>query len=144
MNGLRRALLLWFKELLRNVTSLHKGEGTTQTLKPTLFRLELWTGSLILLLVYVDDLLLAAPTEEELDELVSLLQSVWKIKVTGSLWGMPGVLQFLGRQITRERDGDGPLLFSVGRDYMTLLNAWNESGEALKPWVSKVNGYAEV
>ena len=47
-----------------------------------------------------DDLLLAASTEEELEELVSLLQKVWKIKVTGSLpWGQPGVLQFLGRQI---------------------------------------------
>ena len=59
--------------------------------------------------MYVDDLLLAASTEEELEELVSLLQKVWKIKVTGSLpWGQPGVLQFLGRQILREREGDGP------------------------------------
>ena len=34
---------------------------------------------------------------------------------------------------------DGPLLFGVWRDYMSaLLNAWNESGEALKPWVSKL------
>ena len=69
MNGLRRAPLLWFKELLRKVNSLHKSRGTTQTFKPTLFRLELWPGSLILLLVlvYVDDLLLASPTEEELE-----------------------------------------------------------------------------
>ena len=140
MNGLRRAPLLWFKELLRKVNSLHKGNGTTQTFEPTLFRLELWPGSVILLLVYVDDLLLAASTEEELDELVSLLQKVWKIKVTGSLpWGQPGVLQFLGRQILREREGDGPLLFGVGRDYMSsLLSAWNETGEKLKPWTSKV------
>ena len=43
------------------------------------------------------------------------------------------------RQIVREREGDGPLLFGVGRDYMTaVLSAWNETGEALKPWVSKV------
>ena len=120
--------------------SLHKGPGTTQTFEPTLFRLELRPGALILLLVYVDDLLLASPAEKALDELVGLLQSVWKIKVTGSLpWGMPGVLQFLGRQIVREREGDGPLLFDVGRDYMTaVLSAWNETGEALKPWVSKV------
>ena len=140
MNGLRRAPLLWFKELLRRVNSLHKGPGTTQTFEPTLFRLELRPGELILLLVYVDDLLLASPAEKALDELVGLLQSVWKIKVTGSLpWGMPGVLQFLGRQIVREREGDGPLLFGVGRDYMTaVLSAWNETGEALKPWVSKV------
>ena len=140
MNGLRRAPLLWFKELLRKVNSLHKGNGTTQTFEPTLFRLELWPGSVILLLVYVDDLLLAASTEEELEELVGLLQKVWKIKVTGSLpWGQPGVLQFLGRQILREREGDGPLLFGVGRDYMSsLLNAWNETGEKLKPWTSKV------
>ena len=76
----------------------------------------------------------------QLEEQVSLLQKVWKIKVTGSLpWGQPGVLQFLGRQILREREGDGPLLFGLGRDYMSsLLNAWKETGEKLKPWTSKV------
>ena len=91
MNGLRRAPLLWFKELLRKVNSLrlHKGKATSQTFEPTLFRLELWPGSLILLLVHVDDLLLAAPTEEELDELVSLLRSVWKIKGTASAASLP-------------------------------------------------------
>ena len=140
MNGLQRAPLLWFRELLRKVNSLHKGKDATQTFEPTRFRLELLLGSVILLLAYLDDLLLAASTEEELEELVTLLQSVWKIKVTGSLpWGDPGVLQFLGRQILREREGDGPLLFGVGRDYMSsLLNAWNETGEKLKPWTSKV------
>ena len=35
-----------------------------------------------MLLGYVDDLLLASPAEKALDELVGLLQSVWKIKVT--------------------------------------------------------------
>ena len=31
------------------------------------------------------------------------------------------------------------MLFGVGRDYMSsLLNAWNETGEQLKPWTSKV------
>ena len=31
------------------------------------------------------------------------------------------------------------MLFGVGRDYMSsLLNAWNETGEKLKPWTSKV------
>ena len=98
MNGLRRAPLLWFKELLRKVNSLHKGKGMTQTFEPTLFRLELWPGSLIWLLVYVDDLLLAAPTEEELHQQVSLLETVWKIKVTGSLpaFGHAGCLAVLG------------------------------------------------
>ena len=122
------------------MNSLHKGKGTTQTFEPTLFRLELWPGSVILLLVYADDLLLAASTEEELEELVTLRPSVWKIKVTGSLpWGEPGVLQFLGRQILRERVGDGPLLFGAGRDYMSsLLNAWNETSEKLKPWTGKI------
>ena len=74
-----------FIRVLRKVNSLHKEKGTTQTFEPTLFRLELLPGSVILLLVYVDDLLLAASTEEELEELVTLLQKVWKIKVTGSL-----------------------------------------------------------
>ena len=122
------------------MNSLHKGKGATQTFEPTLFHLELWPGSVILLLVYVDDFLLPASTEKELEELVTLLQSVWKIKVPRSLpWGLPGVLQFLGRQILRERERDGPLLFRVGRDYMSsLLNAWNETGEQLKPWRGKV------
>ena len=66
-------LRCWFKELLRRVNSLHKGPGTTQTFEPTLFRLELRPGALILLLVYVDDLLLASPAEKALDELVGLL-----------------------------------------------------------------------
>ena len=46
----------------------------------------------------------------------------------GYAWGT----SVLGRQIVREREGDGPLLFGVGRDYMTaVLSAWNETGEAL-------------
>ena len=95
MNELRRAPLLWFKELLKGEQLAH-GTGTNDTdLRTDALPSEmLWPRSMILLLVYVDDFLLAAPTGEEFDELVSLLQSVWNIKVTGSLpCTMPGVLR---------------------------------------------------
>ena len=55
MNGLRRAPLLWFIELQRTVCKL----GGAETFESILFRLEGKKGGLMLLLVYVDDLLVA-------------------------------------------------------------------------------------
>ena len=55
MNGLRRAPLLWFLELQRTVLAM----GGQETFESTLFRLKTDKGCL-LILIYVDDLLIAA------------------------------------------------------------------------------------
>ena len=60
MNGLRRAPLLWFLELQRVVYSM----GGQDTFDNTLFRLQTPNG-LLLVLVYVDDLLVAAESPAE-------------------------------------------------------------------------------
>ena len=60
MNGLRRALLLWFYQLQRTVDAL----GGEDTFESTLFRISTKTG-LILILVYVDDLLIASQDQKE-------------------------------------------------------------------------------
>ena len=91
--------------------------------------------------MYVDDLLLAASAEEELEELVTLLQSEC-VEDQGdrkfALW-RARCLAVLGSTDLERARRDGPLLFGVGRDHMSsLLNAWNETGEKLKPWTNKV------
>ena len=78
MNGLRRAPLLWFYQLQRTVYSL----GGEDTFESTLFRLSTKRG-LVLILVYVDDLLIAAQDQEEGEAFLSKLQAIWKMKVTG-------------------------------------------------------------
>ena len=60
MNGLRRAPLLWFYQLQRTVYKLN-GEDTFES---TLFRLSTKKG-LVLILVYVDDLLIASQDQNE-------------------------------------------------------------------------------
>ena len=55
MNGLRRAPLLWFLELQRTVYEM----GGQDTFESTLFRISTKKG-FILVLVYVDDLLIAS------------------------------------------------------------------------------------
>ena len=60
MNGLRRAPLLWFYQLQRTVYHL----GGEDTFESTLFRLSTKRG-LVLILVYVDDLLIAAQNQDE-------------------------------------------------------------------------------
>ena len=60
MNGLRGAPLLWFYQLQRTVYS----SGGEDTFESTLFRLSAKQG-LFLILVYVDDLLIAAQDQEQ-------------------------------------------------------------------------------
>ena len=60
MNGLRRAPLLWFLELQRTVYEM----GGQDTFESTLFRISTKKG-FILVLVYVDDLLIASRDEKE-------------------------------------------------------------------------------
>lgn len=55
-------------------------------------------GSLIVLVVYVDDILLVGVNVSELDDLKSFLDSQFKIKDLGSV-------HFLGLEITSHHDG---------------------------------------
>ena len=124
MNGLRRAPLLWFYQLQRTVYSL----GGEDTFESTLFRLSTKRG-LVLILVYVDDLLIAAQDQEEGEAFLSKLQAIWKMKVTGRIpCRKKGALEFLGRTIYRSKDGESALYFGVNRQYMTsIFESWGES-----------------
>ena len=115
MNGLRRAPLLWFYQLQRTVYQL----GGEDTFESTLFRLSTKRG-LVLVLVYVDDLLIAAQNQDEGETFLQQLQDIWKMKVTGRILRQKkGALEFLGRTIYRSKDGESALYFGVNREYMT-------------------------
>ena len=107
MNGLRRAPLLWFYQLQRTVYQL----GGEDTFESTLFRLSTKRG-LVLVLVYVDDLLIAAQNQDEGETFLQQLQDIWKMKVTGRILRQKkGALEFLGRTIYRSKDGESALYF---------------------------------
>ena len=83
--------------------------GGQDTLKNTLFRLQTPNG-MLLVLVYVDDFLVAAESPQEGESFLQQLQKIWRIKLTGKIPALEkGVLQFLGRTIYRERDGESTL-----------------------------------
>ena len=111
MNGLRRAPLLWFLELQRTIRDL----GGDETFESTLFRVKTDT-QFLLVLVYVDDLLIASNDVEGGENFLRALQKIWKIKRTGSIpSGQRGLLEFLGRTIYRRHDGEECLYFGVSR-----------------------------
>ena len=67
-----------------------------------------------MILVYVDDLLIAAQDQEEGEAFLSKLQAIWKMKVTGRIpCRKKGALEFLGRTIYRSKDGESALYFGV-------------------------------
>ena len=121
MNGLRRAPLLWFYQLRRTVYLL----GGEDTFGSTLFRLSTKRG----LVLYVEDLLIAAQDQDEGEAFLQQLQSISKMKVTGRIPGQKkGALEFLGRTIYRSKDGESALYFGVNRQYMTsIFESWRDS-----------------
>ena len=127
MNGLRRAPLLWFLELQRAVYSMW-GQDTSEN---TLFRLTTPKG-FILVLVYVEDLLVAAHDEQEGADFLQKLMGIWKIKLTGKIPALRrGVPQFLDRTIYRYWDGESTLSLGGSEAYMTgIIDSWHEK---LKP-----------
>ena len=140
MNGLRRAPLLWFYQLQRTVYQL----GGEDTFESTLFRLSTKRG-LVLVLVYVDDLLIAAQDQDEGETFLQQLQDIGKRKVTGRILRQKkGALEFLGRTIYRSKDGESALYFGVNRQYMTgIFESWGESvktgGTSLMPKLEDVH-----
>ena len=127
MNGLRRAPLLWFYQLQRTIYTL----GGEDTFESTLFRIPTKRG-VILLLVYVDDLLIASQDQQEGENLVKKLMEIWKMKITGRIGcKKKGALQFLGRSIYRSQDGESSLYFGVSREYMVgIFESWGENIKA--------------
>ena len=134
MNGLRRAPLLWFLELQRVVYSM----GGQDTFENTLFRLQTPNG-MLLVLVYVDDLLVAAESPQEGESFLQQLQTIWRIKLTGRIPALEkGVLQFLGRTIYRERDGESTLNLGVSEAYMTgVIDSWHEKLRRVKHGIAE-------
>ena len=124
MNGLRRAPLLWFYQLQRTIYTL----GGEDTFESTLFRIPTKRG-VILLLVYVDDLLIASQDQQEGENLLKKLMEKWKMKITGRInCQKKGALQFLGRSIYRAQDGESSLYFGVSREYMVgIFESWGEN-----------------
>ena len=89
------------------------------------------------MLVYVDDLLVAAESQPEGEAFLQQWQNIWKIKLTGRIPALKrGVLQWcptvFGRTIYRERDGESSTLsLGVSEAYMTgIIDSWHEK---LKP-----------
>ena len=68
--------------------------GGQDTFENTLFRLRTPNG-MLLVLVYVDDLLVAAESQPEGEAFLQQLQNIWKIKLTGRIPALKrGVLQW--------------------------------------------------
>ena len=99
MNGLRRAPLLWFYQLQRTVYAL----GGEDTFESTLFRISTKKG-IILLLVYVDDLLIASQDQQEGEKFLTKLMDIWKMKVTGRI-GCAKFLRLFSRHLERSLFG---------------------------------------
>ena len=82
----------------------------------------------LLVLVYVDDLLIASNDVEGGENFLRALQKIWKIKRAGSIpSGKKGLLEFLGRTIYRLHDAEECLYFGVSRSYMEgIFVSWEE------------------
>jgi transposase InsO family protein len=93
--GLKQAARCWYKELNAFLTS----EGfTAHPLDPCLFTRVDAEGKLIMVLVYVDDLVLAADERRHLDAFKQRLSSRFDIKDLGS------IKYYLGIEVERERE----------------------------------------
>ena len=78
------------------------------------------------------DPLIAATDAEEGENFLKQLMDIWKIKLTRRILALKrGVLQFLGRTIYKERDGESSLSLGVSESYMDgIIDGWPEK---LKP-----------
>ena len=113
LNGLRSASQEWvvFLSPIVNVLGL-----STCSLEPCLFSGILPMGQPCLILVYVDDLIVTAPTCEALDFVFEKVGREVKLKRTGTV-GSSGQVRFLGRNISRQK-GESSVLVSLPEDYL--------------------------
>ena len=112
--GLRRAPLAWYRQLTSTLFKM----GFTQTSESTVMRyVRESTGEFILVLLYVDDILIAG-SQQTIRWTVKQLEGKFQTKLTGDLPAkQSGVLEFLGREIRRESK-DGPLMLSLPATYL--------------------------
>ena len=118
MNGLRVGPLSWYLEF----TNTLRGKfGFGETADPTVHHRLESDGSLTLVLVYVDDLIIYSQDPQFAKGLYSKLSKIYKMKQTGILEpGKRGQLEFLGRIIVRTTDC-GPVFFGLKPGYLKSL-----------------------
>ncbi|CAE7271324.1 RE2, partial [Symbiodinium sp. CCMP2456] len=98
----------------------------------------LYKGKPIYVLSYVDDLLLAGVSTEDLYEMVESLRKELKLKVTADL-AKDGKIHFLGREIFRSEQG-GDLKFGMDPGYMKDAAARYRRALGKLSWLSTTRG----
>ena len=128
LNGLRKASQEWicFVEETVKVLGLQ-----SCSLEPCLFSGMLESGP-CLLLVYVDDFLCIAPTEEDVDRIFGVIEKRVELKRTGLIRSSQdggGSLRFIGRVVSR-RKGESSITVSLPEDYLDeTFKAYGLSGK---------------
>ena len=107
LNGLRIASLTWVLFFDGIVKSVGIRSGLVE---PCLYG-GIVKGAPILVICYVDDLLVATPSEAAYRVLFEALEKQVKIRETGRVTMSGGSLKFLGRTILREKGSSGLQLF---------------------------------
>ena len=128
LNGLRKASQEWicFVEETVKVLGLQ-----SCSLEPCLFSGMLESGP-CLLLVYVDDFLCIAPSEEDVDRIFGVIEKRVELKRTGLIRSSQdggGSLRFIGRVVSR-RKGESSITVSLPEDYLDeTFKAYGLSGK---------------
>ena len=141
LNGLRSASQEWvvFLSSIVDVLGL-----STCSLEPCLFSGILPMGQPCLILVYVDDLSVTAPTCEALDVFFKKVGKEVKLKRIGTV-GTSGQVRFLGPNISRQK-GESSVLVSLPEDYLNeTLEEYKIKGSSKCPpditqYLDKENG----
>ena len=118
LNGLRDALLCWLQLLSETVKTIGLW---TDSIEPCVYSGAVYDGDThlghVLVIVYVDDILLASSTEEAEAFVVDTISKVVPTKTTGQIPLEGGSLTFIGRIIQRVAHGD-ELLLSINPSYL--------------------------
>ena len=115
--GLKQAPKAWYDTISQVLVS---AGFTVSDADPSLFVLNKSEGSMIYLLLYVDDILLLSKNMSVITEIKSLLSSHFSVKDLGE------AKHFLGMHIKQERDTNGDLL-SITLSNEKLINDMLES-----------------
>ena len=117
LNGLRIASQEWICYLSGRVAEL---KLSTDGLEPCLFAGGLRPGVPCLILVYVDDLLIAAPTAADVDKVINTIGKHVVLRKTGIIEASHsggGQLKFLGRLLCRQQR-ESAILVGLPQDYL--------------------------
>ena len=118
MNGLRVGPLSWYVEF---TNTLRSSFAFGETADPTVHHRLEKDGTLTLVLVYVDDLIIYSQNPKVAKQLYQSLAKIYKMKQTGILEpGQVGQLEFLGRVIVRSFP-ESPIKFGLKSGYLASL-----------------------